>query len=423
MTGGFERVVVVGASAAGLSAADGLREAGFTGSITVLGAELHQPYDRPTMSKALLVAEEDPQLLELRSPERIEASRLDLRLGHAAAGLDVDRRYVVTTYGEALPWDAVVIACGSRPREMRSLAGEVLPALRTPEDLRVLREAAARYGEMTLIGSGFIGLEVAAALVARGVTVTVLDALPLPLEPVLGTELATHLRDLHTAHGVRFRGAVAVASVTGRPGAYEVRLTDGSVHRTPFVLTGIGAEPAVDWLAGSGIEVTGGIVTDAAGRTNVPGVWAAGDVAAFHHPLLGQHVRVEHWTHAVEQGRHIGLNIARGETTPYQGVPYFWTDQYGMRFQCYGRRRAGDRSLVVEGSLDAGEFLVLFGHAGELHAAFACGRVRSLRDYRKLLARGGTWDEALALARTNNPALDTTVSCANRKERTTHEAA
>jgi NADPH-dependent 2,4-dienoyl-CoA reductase/sulfur reductase-like enzyme len=405
MTGRLEHVVVVGASAAGLSAADGLREGGFEGSITVLGAERHRPYDRPIISKDLLTSRHEPELRELRSAERLAAARLDLRLGHAAAGLDVDRHYVITDHGETLPWDALVIACGCRPRALHTVDGGLLPSLRTPDDLHLLREAVARHGEVSLIGSGFIGLEVAAGLATRGVPVTVFDTLPLPLEPAVGREVAEQIRGLHAQHGVRIWGGVGVEAVTGCQGDYKIRLSDGSTHRTPFVLTGIGVEPDTGWLDGSGVDIAGGVLTDAAGRTNVPGVWAAGDVVTFDHPLLGERTRVEHWTHAVEQGRHVGLNIARADSAPYHGVPYFWTDQYGRRFHCHGRRRPGDAGLVVEGGLDEDEYLVLFGRDDQFHAVFSCGRIRSLRGYRKLLARGATSDDALALARQNNPLL------------------
>ncbi|WP_329343437.1 FAD-dependent oxidoreductase [Streptomyces sp. NBC_01352] len=403
MTGRLEHVVIVGASAAGLSAADGLREGGFDGTITVLGAERHPPYDRPTLSKSLLAAEGKPEPLALRSPERLAAARIELLLGHAASGLDIDRRYVITTYAEALPFDAVVLACGRRPRRIRTTGGEVLPTLRTPQDLHAIRQAAELHGELTVIGAGFIGLEVAAALAIRGVQATVLSATPLPLDTVVGPEIAATLRDLHLAHGVTLRMPATVESVHGGPGSYRLVLSDGSEHRTAFVLAGIGAEPDVSWLAGSGVDLKGGVVCDAAGRTGVPDVWAAGDVATFDHPLYGRRVRVEHWTHAIEQGRHVGLNIARGHTAPYTAVPYFWTDQYGHRFQSYGRRRPGDATVLAEGSLDD-DFLVLFGKDQVFSGALARGRARSLRTYRKLLEQSGTWADARSLARVGHAA-------------------
>ncbi|WP_155903591.1 NAD(P)/FAD-dependent oxidoreductase [Mycolicibacterium sp. CBMA 226] len=398
-----DSVVIVGASAAGLAAADGLREGGFEGSIIVLGSELHHPYDRPTLSKGLLLEQGDPQLLELRSAERIRDNRIDLRLGRKAVGLDIDRKYVITNNGEALPWDAVVLACGGRPRQLITVEGEVLPALRTPDDLRDLRQAAARYGEVTVVGAGLIGLEIAAGLCAHGIAVTVLHDTERPMDGIVGPELGQTISDLHSKHGVQLKMSSAVQFVTGGRGAYTLHLANGSTHQAPYVVTGIGVEPDVDWLLDSGVALDRGVLTDAAGSTNVPGVWAAGDVARSVHPLFGEPLRIEHWTHAVEKGRHVGLNISRGTTAPFCGVPYFWSDQYGRRFHCYGRRGMGDAIFVAEGALTDDEFLVLFGRDGEFHCVFACGLSRSLRDYRKLLARGGTWDEALDLARKLKP--------------------
>ncbi|MBY6681495.1 FAD-dependent oxidoreductase [Rhodococcus sp. BP-316] len=399
---GTDNVVVVGASAAGLAAADGLREGGFEGRITVLGSELHHPYDRPTLSKGLLLGRGEPELLEIRSTERLSENRISLMLGHRAVGLDVDRGYVITDHGETLPWDAVVLACGGRPRVLTTVEGEPLPVLRTPEDLGALRRAAARHGDVTVVGAGLIGLEIAAGLTAHGVSITVLHDTERPLEAIVGPELGQVLADLHTKHGVRLKMSSAVTSVTGGLGAYTLHLADGSTHRTSYVIAGIGVDPDVEWLLGSGVALDRGVLTDTAGRTNIRGVWAAGDVARSAHPMFREPMRIEHWTHAVEKGRHVGLNIARGSGEPFGGVPYFWSDQFGHRFHSYGRRAPGDEIFVAEGSLFTDEFLVLFGQGGEFHSVFASGLSRSLRGYKKLLARGGTWDEALALAHAAN---------------------
>jgi NADPH-dependent 2,4-dienoyl-CoA reductase/sulfur reductase-like enzyme len=400
-----DNVVVVGASAAGLAAADGLREGGFEGSITVLGSELHHPYDRPTLSKGLLLGRGEPELLEIRSAERIKDNRISLLLGHQAVGLDIDRKYVITNHGETLPWDAVVLACGGRARVLTTVEGEALPVLRTPDDLRALRRAAARHGEVTVVGAGLIGLEIAAGLSAHGVSITVVHDTERPMDGIVGPELGQVIFDLHSKHGVQLKMSSAVTSVTGELGAYTLHLVDGSTHQTPYVVVGIGVDPDVDWLLGSGVALDGGVLTDAAGQTNVPGVWAAGDVARSAHPMFGEPLRIEHWTHAVEKGRHVGLNIARGTEESFGGVPYFWSDQFGRRFHSYGRRAPGDEIFVAEGSLFTDEFQVLFGRDGEFHAVFASGLSRSLRGYRKLLARGGTWDDALDLAHASNPDL------------------
>jgi 3-phenylpropionate/trans-cinnamate dioxygenase ferredoxin reductase subunit len=170
---------------------------------------------------------------------------------------------------------------------------------------------------------------------------------------------------------------------------------------------GIGVDANDEWLDGSGLVLDAGVLVDAAGRSNVPGVWAAGDVARLQsHPLLPPSTRVEHWTHAIEHGRHVGLNVARGTEDAYAGAPYFWTEQYGRRFHGYGRIRPGDRALVVEGDLGGEEYLVIHGSDDELHAVVSCGCARSLRGYRKLLERRGTWREALELAARANPVPD-----------------
>ena len=401
----LQNVVVVGASAAGLSAADGLREGGYDGGIVVLGNELHQPYDRPTLSKKLLASRGEPQLHALRTPERLQAARLELLLGREEVGLDVDRRYVITDYGDTIGWDAVIVATGCRPRTLITSEGEELPVLRTPEDLAILREAAARYGEITLIGAGLIGLEIAAALSGHQIEVTVINDLELPLRNIVGAPIAEVIRDLHRDHGVNLRLGVAVQGVSGGRGSYAVQLSDGTTHRTPFILVGMGVTANDEWLLGSGLDLDSGVVVDTAGRANLPGVWATGDVARLAHPNLPGPVRVEHWTHAIEHGRHVGLNVAGGLSTQYSGAPYFWTEQYGRRFHSYGRLRPGDDAVVAEGVLGEDQYLVLYGADGEFHAVVSCGCVKSLRGYRKLLERGGSWNEALDLAAANDPSV------------------
>jgi 3-phenylpropionate/trans-cinnamate dioxygenase ferredoxin reductase subunit len=242
-------------------------------------------------------------------------------------------------------------------------------------------------------------LEIAASLSGHQVEVTLINDLGLPLRHVLGAPVAEELRELHRRHGVDLLLGVTVEGVSGGPGSYSVQLSNGSTHRTSFVLVGIGVDANDEWLDGSGVALDAGVLVDAAGRANLPGVWAAGDVARLlSHPSLPESTRVEHWTHAIAHGRHVGLNVARGSGVPYASVPYFWTEQYGRRFHGYGRIRPDDTALVVEGALDDDEYLVLYGSGDEFHAAVSCGCVRSLRGYRKVLERNGSWRDALDLA-------------------------
>ncbi|MFI8092135.1 NAD(P)/FAD-dependent oxidoreductase [Streptomyces sp. NPDC086080] len=391
-------VVIVGASAAGLSAADGLREGGYTGPLTVLDEEFEPGYDRPMLSKSLLATEEHAGPAPLRSEEQLAAKNIDLLAGHGAMGLDIDRRLVVTNWGEAIGWRHVVIATGVTARPVVTAGGTALPTLRTRADLATARRLATSGRPVTLIGGGFIGLEAAAALRSHGVEVTLLCATELPLATVVGDEVAGWLNHLHVTHGVSFGLGDAVTTVEETAHGYDIRLADGRTRPATSVLAGVGTQPATDWLIGSGVELDQGVVVDAAGRTNVEGVWAAGDIAARRGPLPGRPRRFEHWTHAIEQGRQVGLNIARGEAVAHEAVPYVWTEQYGITLHMLGERRAGDTDTVVEGSLGTGEFVVVHGSGDELHGVTVCGRVRALRTYRKLLRARASLKDALGAA-------------------------
>lgn len=407
-------VVIVGASAAGFGAADGLREGGYAGPITILTSEPRPGYDRPTLSKSLLEGAEPPALRQLRTPDHIAAKGFDVRVGVDATGVDVANRVVHTSTGEDLPFDGLVIATGSNTRTITTDLGEELPVMRTSEDLERVRAGVNAYDDIAVIGSGFIGLEVAASMRKRGKNVTLFGALPVPLNDIVGEVVAGTVRDLHHRHGVDMRSSTLVTAVTGERGDYTIHYNcvadDGTsqerTHQAPFVTAGIGVTPTTAWLEGSGLELDNGVLTDAAGRTNVEGIWAAGDVAYFEHPLYGERVRVHHWTNAVEQGRAVGLNMARGTATAYAGIPYFWTDQFERKYHYLGRRRPADECILAEGSLDEDEFLVLYGSGDEFHAIASSGCMKSLRGYKKLLAKGASLTEARALGETNRKKAD-----------------
>lgn len=400
----MRRIVIVGASVAGLSAADALREAGFDGSVQVVGAESHTPYDRPPLSKqALAPGAAADALFPLRPEGHYAAQGVELVLGRGAVGLDVASRRVRLDGGESLPYDGLVIATGCRARTLHTSDGQPLPVLRTLDDARWLAAAARQHRRAVLIGAGFIGLEVAASLRKLGLEVTVLESAPIPLHNSLGPELADWLCAHHAACGVRIEAGVQIRAITTANGAYEITLGDGRRLEAGLVLAGIGVEPNTDWLQGSGVSCEAGVLCDASGRTNVPGVVAAGDVANLAPSGSGRVNRIEHWTHAMKQGRAAARHLVLGESCE-QDVPYFWTDQFDCKLQGYGRRQPGDSVHIVEGSLESGNYLALFGVGESFHAILSSGRAKSIRNYRKLLEQGGTWSQALAMASAGSPA-------------------
>jgi 3-phenylpropionate/trans-cinnamate dioxygenase ferredoxin reductase subunit len=397
----MRNVLIVGASVAGVNAADALREAGFDGSITVAGAERHAPYDRPPLSKqALDVADTRAGVYPLRAAAHYDEQQIELVLGKTASALDVQRRTVSFDDGDERPFDSLIIATGCRANTLLTTSGEQLPVLRTLEDARWLAAAAAVNSHVVLIGAGFIGLEVAAGLRRRGLDVTVLESAPAPFQHSLGPELADWLCGYHAAQGVRIMSGIQVAAVEGAAGAYKVVLADGRALEAGIVLAGIGVRPNTEWLQGSGVPCSdAGVLCDAAGSTGLAGIVAAGDVSAIHHAPSARIMRIEHWTHAVEQGRAAARHLVLGEQARL--TPYFWTDQHSRKLQGFGRRQPGDSTHVVEGDLASGEFLALFGANEHFHGVIASGRPRSLRGYRKLLEENSSWSQALAMAAAN----------------------
>jgi NADPH-dependent 2,4-dienoyl-CoA reductase/sulfur reductase-like enzyme len=394
-----ERIVVVGASLAGLRAAEALRRGGFTGTLTLVGAEEHLPYDRPPLSKQVLAGEWDADRTWLRKPDDYEPLGLDLRLGQPATDLDLADREVVLHGGERLPYDAAILATGAAPRRLPGtpqLDGVV--ELRTLDDALALRAAFEQQPRVVVVGAGFIGAEVAATARQRGLDVTVLEALPVPLSRGLGDRRGMACAALHLDHGVDLRCGVGVAGFEGVERVSGVRLTDGSVVPADVVVVGVGVAPATAWLESSGLELNDGVVCDEHCRA-APGVYAAGDVARWTNPLFDESMRVEHWTNAAEQGQAAAENLLAGEGrgTPFAPVPFFWSDQYDVKIQFAGRSRPGDDVEVVDGSLEAHRFVALYGRAGRLVGCLGFSRPRLVMTYRRLLAEGASWDEALAL--------------------------
>ncbi|GAA0695574.1 FAD-dependent oxidoreductase [Kitasatospora atroaurantiaca] len=392
---GPRTIAVVGASLAGLSTVRALRAEGYDGSITVVGEEHHRPYDRPPLSKGFLKGDMAADALALGDPDEYGELAADWLLGERAVRLDTAARSVTLAGGRELRADAVVIATGASPR---SLPGAV--SLRGVHTLRTLDDAEALRAELTrgrprvvVIGAGFIGAEVASTARALGLDVTVVEAAAVPLERVLGREMALVCSSLHADHGVELLCGVSVAGFTGEDRVTGVRLADGRLLPADVVLLGVGVRPATDWLAGSGVRVDDGVVCDVGCATSVPGVVAVGDVARCPNPFTGRHTRIEHWTNAMEQPRTAARTLLSGASAGAPcTAPYFWSDQYRARIQLAGHVGPRDEPAVVEGDLDGRSFTAVYRRDGHPVAVLAVNRPKSFNRLRRTLvphSRGG----------------------------------
>jgi len=387
-----ESVVVIGASLAGVRACGGLRANGFEGRITLVGNETHQPYDRPPLSKKILAGEWEPDRIGLLREGELDMLSLQLRLGVAATGLSVGERSVALADGSSLPFDGLVIATGAAIRRLPGQpVDDSLFELRTLDDSLALRARLMAGGQrVTVIGAGFIGLEVAATARSLGNEVVVLEGLPAPLIRGLGAEMGMAVTTLHADHGVNIRCSVSVSAIE-RVGAHlVVRLGNGESVISDLVVVGIGVSPSTGWLTGSGLDLRDGVVCDATLNAGVPGVYAAGDVARWPNPQFDdEEMRVEHWTNAAEQGLHVAKNlvsVAAGEgPQPYSAVPFFWSEQFGKRIQFIGRAAGDDEVRIVKGSVDDRSFLALYGKHGRLRGALGLAMPKPLMQCRKLL--------------------------------------
>ncbi len=399
MAGHLRHVVVVGASLAGVRAAQTFRAAGHDGSLVVVGDEVHRPYDRPPLSKDLLQAPEPPDVT-LRAALDLDVT---WELGAAATGLDLADRQVRLADGRALPFDGLVVATGARPRTLPGPASPGVVALRTLDDalaLRSMLDDGAR--RVLVVGAGFIGAEVAASCRGRGLDVVMVEPLVQPLARVLGETIGSVIAAVHLDHGVDLRLGVGVTaarptSEEGGAGPVRVELTDGTTEVVDVVVVGVGVVPNTEWLEGSGLTLDDGVICDAT-TLAAPGVVAAGDVARWPNPLFDEVMRVEHWEHALDMGAHAARRLLAGDAggEPYAPVPWFWSDQYDRKLQVAGRPRPTDDVAVVAGALTDRRFCALFGRGGKVSGVVAMNMPAKVVRYRRAIADGLAWTEALA---------------------------
>ena len=405
-------LVVAGASLGGMNTVQSARSAGYDGPICLVDPSPVLPHDRPPLTKQVLAGEWELERARQPVADKLAEFDVDLRLGGAAESLDVAGLAVGLDDGSRLDASAVVLATGSRARSLPDATAPGTHTLRTGADCLALRgELDLRPERVVVIGAGFIGAEVAATCRSRGLEVTMLEADEVPLGRVLPGGMGAFMADLHRSGGVDVRlGARPEAILTDDHGHTSgVRLDDGEVVPARVVVVGIGAVPAVDWLAGSALSLRspaegGGVATDAT-LLAAPGVVAVGDVASWPNPLFdGEVMRVEHWENAIDQGAHAGRRVL-AELDPkrwdnpggFSSVPWFWSDQYDSKIQMVGRARPGDEPVVVSGAPGEDRFVVLYRRGGWCTAALGLNRPRDLVRARMAMSESLAWDGVASL--------------------------
>lgn len=390
--------VVVGASLAGLRTVEAARRKGYTGRITLIGAETHLPYDRPPLSKAFLDADHEAVAPPFRTEEHLrDELGVDLRLGAPATALDAAAGTVAVGEGE-IRYDRLVIATGAAARSLPGTEGMTgVHSLRTLDDALAIRAALDAGARTVVIGAGFIGSEVASGARKRGLPVTIVESLDVPLTRSVGPEAGKVCADLHLANGTDLRCGTGVQGIVADRGrAVGVRLDDGTTVPADLVVVGIGVVPGTGWLEGSGVtlhERDRGIVCDATLATTVPGVYAAGDVVHWPNPLFDDQVmRLEHWTNAAEHGAAAAAHaLEPASAKPVSSVPYFWSDWYGHRIQFVGVPQADEIEVVAQEP-----YLALYRRAGRIVGALTVDRPTQIMKVRKLIAQRASYEDARA---------------------------
>ena len=398
----MQTVVIVGASLAGVRAAETLRTSGFSNRIVLVGNETHMPYDRPPLSKKFLAGEWDADRVALRKPEMFSELNVEWMLGHTAVALDTSARTLTHDKGDSLSYDGLIIATGGLARRLPAqpdLAG--IHVLRTLDDATNLRTELT--GNVVVIGAGFIGLEAAATASAAGCTVTVLEGFDAPLMRGLGAEMGQAIGDVHRRHGVEIRCNVRVDGFEGTTRVTGVRLADGEVVPADVVIVGIGVAPATSWLESSGLTVRDGVVCDEFLCAGPETVFAAGDVARWPNALfthIEADMRVEHWTTASEEGQAAASNLLarlRGdEPQPFATVPFFWSDQFEARIQFLGRATAASQVDVVAGDPSEGKWCAMYSEGDRLTGVLGVSMPKLVMPARALLHKETSRADALA---------------------------
>lgn len=377
----IERMVVVGGGPAAHRCVTELRKLGFSGSVSLVSAEEIPPYDRTLLSKDNLTAS-SPELARMAPLSTYRNLDVDLLLGREAIALDPASRTLELSDGDRLGFDRLVLAVGGTPILPRALAAPGALTMRTFDDVALIRDALERSRHVVVIGAGFIGGEIAAAATEFGAAVTLVEACQTPLEGALGAEVGQRVADLHKKHSVSLRCGAHVSSVAEIGGSHTIELSDGSTLTADSVIVGVGMRPSIDWLASTGIETERALVTDSQCRTSLPGIFAAGDCAQWWSPRYNTYCHIEHWDNA---GKH-GAATARavlGQPTAFDPVPFFWSDQYDVKYQWAGYAPASD-AVEIDGT-GPEDFSARYLNRGRLVGVFVANRPKEFGRLRREL--------------------------------------
>ncbi|BCW84001.1 pyridine nucleotide-disulfide oxidoreductase [Arthrobacter sp. NicSoilE8] len=401
-SGGMDaKVVIVGASAGGVSAAEALRARGHAGPIELIGAEKHAPYDRPPLSKQLLKGELLASAVALRASTHLRDLDVAVRFGVSATALNTRTQIVTLADGTHTDYERLIIATGVSARQLptwNSIGG--VHTLRTLDEALALQAAIQEAKRVVVVGGGFLGTEIAAVASTVGVDVVLAGKASTLLESSLGATIGEQVAGLHTSRGVHvITGPAAIVhqlrvhggQVTG------VEFLSGEFVQADLVILAIGSEPAVDWLRSSSLSLADGVECRSdcsAGE----GIYAVGDVARWHNPLFNVSMRIEHRTNATDQAIHVAERILGGDTSAYAPVPYFWSDQFEVKIQAHGYLRGHDEVKVIEGNLDKGRMIAIYRTGGTLTGVVAVGAAKALRQWRGHVATKMDWHDAVSLS-------------------------
>jgi 3-phenylpropionate/trans-cinnamate dioxygenase ferredoxin reductase subunit len=352
--------VIVGGGLAGAKAAEALREEGFDGRVVLLGEEDVAPYERPPLSKEYLQGEAQRDVIWAQDEGWYEAHDVQLRTSTKVSELALSSSEVVLDGGERIGFDQLLLATGSSAKRLPIPGADLdgVRVLRTVHDSDALREALQPGVRVAVIGAGWIGCEVAASARKRGAEVTMIAPEEFPLERVLGPEVGAIYREVHASHGVELALGTGVEAIEGSGKVSGVRTSAGTIHAADLVVIGVGAAPRLELAEAAGLDVDGGVLTDDRLRTSAANVFAAGDIAAAEHPILGERIRVEHWGTALEQGPAAARNML-GRDLAYDRIPYFFSDQYDVGMEYAGYAPAYDR-VVFRGDPSSFELLAFW---------------------------------------------------------------